>query len=126
MNYLGTPVATLKSCIDYVMDHKIMYAQKEENFRESDLAVHMFPQTWGDTSLGFGGIGGQSITSAYTVCIEGPYGDVAVFFSGRFAYHVKAPTLSMYEDMARNCVKARGASLQYERKEREASKKIDE
>lgn len=31
--------------------------------------LHMFPQVWGDTSLGFGGIGGQAITSAYTTIV---------------------------------------------------------
>ena len=28
--------------------------------------ISVFSQTWGSTALGFGGIGGQAITSAYT------------------------------------------------------------
>ena len=27
----------------------------------------MFPQTWSDTSLGFGGVGGQAFTTAYKI-----------------------------------------------------------
>lgn len=48
----------------------------------------MFPQMWGSTSLGFGGIGGAAMTSAYTVVIEGPQSTVAVYFGGRYAYQV--------------------------------------
>ncbi len=48
----------------------------------------MFPQTWSSTALGFGGIGGAAMTTAYTCIIEGPAGDVAVYWAGRFAYLV--------------------------------------
>ncbi len=52
--------------------------------------VAMFPQTWGMTSLGFGGLGGSAVTPAYTTLIEGPAGDVAVYWAGQFAYLVPA------------------------------------
>ncbi len=50
----------------------------------------MFPQTWGSTSMGFGGMGGAAMTPAYTTLIEGPAGDIAVYWAGRFAYLVPA------------------------------------
>lgn len=50
--------------------------------------VAMFPQTWGSTALGFGGIGGAAMTSAYTIVIRGPGRDCAVYWAGRFAYLV--------------------------------------
>lgn len=51
----------------------------------------MFPQTWGSTALGFGGVGGQAITGAYTVIVEcHRTGNRAVYFGGRFAYLVPA------------------------------------
>jgi len=49
----------------------------------------MFPQTWGSTALGFGGIGGQAITSAYTVVIACTHTyDYCVYFGGMFAYRL--------------------------------------
>lgn len=38
-----------------------------------ELEMDMFLQTWGDTSLGFGGIGGQTMTSAYTAVVRDIY-----------------------------------------------------
>lgn len=52
----------------------------------------MFPQLWGSTALGFGGIGGQAMTDAYSVVVEGPSGELAVYWSGRFAYLVDPKT----------------------------------
>lgn len=54
----------------------------------------MFPQLWNSTGLGFGGLGGAAMTPAYTVVVEGPGGDVAVYWSGRFAYLVPATGVS--------------------------------
>lgn len=39
----------------------------------------MFPQAWGSTSLGFGGIGGQAMTSAYTTVITDNCADGAEY-----------------------------------------------
>jgi hypothetical protein len=53
-----------------------------------DVEVRMFPETWGSTALGFGGIGGSAMTAAYTVIIIcEPH--AAVYWSGRFAYMVE-------------------------------------
>ena len=55
-----------------------------------DFTVYsMFPQTWGSTALGHGGIGGASITTAYTVvleCVE--LDEILVYFGSRFCYKV--------------------------------------
>lgn len=48
----------------------------------------MFAETWGSTALGFGGIGGAAMTPAYTVIIEGPGAELAVYWAGRLAYIV--------------------------------------
>ena len=63
----------------------------------------MFPQMWGSTSLGFGGIGGAAMTSAYTVAIEGPQGSVAMYFGGRYAYQVDFANAT---DTQRNAIHA--------------------
>lgn len=51
--------------------------------------VAMFGQTWGSTALGFGGIGGAAMTEAYTVVIQGPARQQAVYWAGRFAYLIE-------------------------------------
>ena len=55
-----------------------------------DFELYTFEQVWGSTALGFGGIGGQAMTSARTyvfipiTCNQKCF----VYFAGRFAYAV--------------------------------------
>lgn len=79
------------------------------------VRVVMFEQTWGSTALGFGGIGGQAITDAYTVIVDGPQGDACVYFAGRLAYHIERPNQQFREDMANQNMRAvSGATKRYE------------
>lgn len=48
----------------------------------------MFPQLWGSTALGFGGMGGAAMTPAYTVVVTGPGNQLAVYWAGRHAYTI--------------------------------------
>lgn len=67
------------------------FVDKKRRPSPHDCEVAMFPQTWGSTALGFDGVGGQAITSAYTVVVECVRtGFRAVYFGGRFAYLVPA------------------------------------
>lgn len=59
----------------------------------------VFSQSWGSTTLGFGGVGGQAITSAYTIVVE-CFGAFCVYFGGKFAYLVEKPTTKFFEDVA--------------------------
>ena len=54
-------------------------------------AIEIFEQMWGSTALGFGGMGGQAMTSAMTYVVIPEYADgpAYVYFGGRFAYEVK-------------------------------------
>ena len=56
----------------------------------NDFELHTFEQTWGSTALGFGGVGGQMMTSATTyVFIPMSVNQKCfVYFAGRFAYAV--------------------------------------
>lgn len=68
----------------------------------SDIEViAMFPQTWSSTALGFGGIGGQAMTPAYTVILRCGI-EHAVYFAGRHAYTVKQPNDKFFQDLQRN------------------------
>lgn len=62
--------------------------------------VAMFPQTWGSTALGFGGIGGAAMTPAYTVILRCG-SEHAVYFAGRHAYTVKHANDKFFEDLRR-------------------------
>ena len=55
-----------------------------------DFVLHTFEQTWGSTALGFGGVGGQMMTSAttYVFIPMGVNQKCLVYFAGRFAYAV--------------------------------------
>jgi hypothetical protein len=50
--------------------------------------IAMFPQVWGSTALGFGGVGGAAMTPAYTVAIQGPDRTIALYWAGQLAYVV--------------------------------------
>ena len=60
--------------------------------------IAMFPQSWGNTALGFGGIGGCACTTAYSIVIE-CNGEYAVYFGSRFAYLVKGSKQAFFDDI---------------------------
>ena len=69
-----------------------------------DFEIYCFEQTWGSTALGFGGIGGQAITTAMTyvfipICCNQK---CLVYFAGRFAYSVPYNDIFMSDVLARN------------------------
>lgn len=54
---------------------------------DRDVSVVLFPQTWGSTALGYGGLGGAAMTTAYSVVVQ-TLADACVYFGvGRLAYH---------------------------------------
>ena len=55
-----------------------------------DFDMYTFEQVWGSTSLGFGGIGGQAMTTARTYVFVPINGSRTcfVYFAGKFAYKV--------------------------------------
>jgi hypothetical protein len=63
--------------------------KKTRRVYDYEVEVVMFPQTWGSTALGYGGIGGSAMTTAYTVVVS-YNGYYCVYFgsSGRLAYTV--------------------------------------
>ena len=61
--------------------------------------LYMFPQVWSSTALGFGGIGGSTMTQAYTtICQDLQSGYCGVFFGERLAYLIHNPTQQFFED----------------------------
>lgn len=95
------------------------FVEKTRKHTFYDLTVYsMFTQTWGSTALGFGGIGGQAITSAYVCVIESNLlGQFAVYFGGRLAYVIERPNTKFFEDIAnQRMVDAKLGTSTYEQK----------
>ena len=61
---------------------------------EDDVEVLMFPQTWGSTALGYGGMGGASVTSAYTVIVHDHNTYCVYFGGGECAYRLTLQDMS--------------------------------
>ena len=82
---IATDILIIESDLPYRFTHN-----SENSPKIDDFEIHIFEQTWNSTALGFGGVGGQQITTAYTyvfipITIEQ---NCFVYFSGRFAYEV--------------------------------------
>ena len=61
---------------------------KQRGLSPCDFSVYVFPQVWASTALGFGGMGGQSMTKAMTYVLVPDIPGIMclVYFAGRFAY----------------------------------------
>ena len=60
-----------------------------------ELEVIMFPQTWGSTATGYGGLGGSAMTSVYTVIVSFHLTTYCVYFGGgRLAYKLDYTNMS--------------------------------
>lgn len=53
---------------------------------EEVTVVGMFAQDWASTALGFGGVGGQAASQAYSIVLESHDGTRAVYFNAGLAY----------------------------------------
>lgn len=72
----------------------------KDKYKKAELIADVFSQTWPSTALGFGGIGGQMMTSAYTVVFNDVILNVAiVFFDGELAYIIEDVNDKFYEDL---------------------------
>lgn len=73
------------------------------SYRNPEVEVYVFPQIWGSTALGFNGIGGQAMTSAYTTVVSDlNEGYHSVFFGEALAYTVFNPNDKFFKDIARH------------------------
>ncbi|SDK39124.1 hypothetical protein [Bradyrhizobium ottawaense] len=78
-----------------------------------DIEVYSFPQGWGSTALGFGGIGGQAMTSAQTTVVMcSP--SAAVYFGRRLAYVIKTVNGKFMADLASHAMSDVRRHSQYE------------
>lgn len=89
-------------CLKLIEDrfwNEIKKSEVCKDYKYPSFELYMFPQTWGSTALGFGGIGGQAITTAYTTVVIDKYTSICgVFFGERLAYIVTNPNQLFMED----------------------------
>lgn len=70
------------------LPYRFTYRLNEPHPSINDFELYTFEQIWGDTTTGFGGIGGQSMTSerTYVFVPTNCNQKCFVYFGGRFAY----------------------------------------
>lgn len=92
-----TRIARELLCIEADLPCRLNYSDLSSRPTVDDFDMYTFEQSWGSTCLGFGGIGGQAITSAQTYVFV-PQIDSQkcfVYFAGRFAYSVEYSRIFM-------------------------------
>lgn len=138
MNYADNPITDLADCIahaQYKGFSDIHYEDRDwQHYRDTgehkgisktrrpatrDFGVYaMFAQTWGSTALGHGGVGGTSMTTAYTVVLECyATGEFLVYFGGSFCYAVsrKSKNIDQFaEDCKNRCLVSKRKSEKYQ------------
>lgn len=80
-----------------------------------DVEIRMFPQTWASTALGYGGLGGAAVTTAYTVVVLSRY-HACVYFSGpRLAYRLDdwRNNAQFVADLSTSAIKSRRDAAEY-------------
>lgn len=113
--YEGFPLITYQDR-DWSSSDRDARVTKTRKHSVHDVSIiAMFPQTWSTTALGFGGLGGNAITTAYTTILQSNWGEgCCVYFSGRFAYRVARPNHLFYEHVANHCLAMVKDAAQYE------------
>jgi len=72
---------------DSIRNHTVPMLTKTRRVYSDEIEVTMFPQTWGSTATGYGGIGGSAMTGAYTIIVCYMMTTYCVYFGcGRLAY----------------------------------------
>ena len=138
MNYAENPITNLADCIAHAQyegfssieyenrDWKV-YRDTGEDVRikslrrptTRDFGVYaMFPQTWGSTALGHGGMGGAAMTTAYTIVLECYYTqEFLVYFGGTYCYTVlrNSNNIEVFvEDCKNSCLASKRKSEKYQ------------
>lgn len=87
---------------------------KRRRPREEEVEVITFPQTWGSTALGFGGMGGASITTAQTTVVSMPSASAAaVYFGCGLGYVVHNASARFWEDLSKHSMASRREAADY-------------
>lgn len=143
--YCENPIGTLAECIahaqyqgfsniiyqtrDYSAWKKAMTAEEKRDMLNAtieaerrptthDFEVYtMYPQTWGSTALGHGGMGAAAVTTAYTVVLHCQRtGEFLVYFGGQMCYKVNRDSdniQTFIQDCKDQCLVDKRESIKY-------------
>lgn len=101
---IAQEVLNIESDLPYRLDYS-----KKPYPSIDDFDMYTFEQVWGDTTIGFSGVGGQVMTSARTyVFIPQIEEQCYVYFAGRFAYAVPYSQTLMTDIKAANMTSVAG------------------
>jgi hypothetical protein len=93
--------------------HKTTRAFRRPYDRDFHVSA-MFPQTWGSTALGHGGMGGASVTTAYTIVLECAHTqECLVYFGGQFCYSVDRRNQTFRDDLEKRNLASKRESTKY-------------
>lgn len=96
--------------IENDLPYRFDFTKENPSFDDFDLEI--FDQTWSSTALGFGGIGGQAITTARTyvflpvTCEQKCF----VYFAGKFAYAIPWSEKFLADVRSRNVASVCGSA----------------
>ena len=90
--------------MEYILEHIQDALKKLTTIQDAKVLVqecelYMWPQTWSDASCGSGGLSCQAITSAPTLAVVGPIGDVCIYHGPEFAYYLEHPSELFWKDL---------------------------
>lgn len=100
LTQMAKHILQIESDLPYRFNYK---NDKYDHPTVNDFEICIFQQIWGSTALGFGGMGGQAITSAYTYVFVpvNTNQNCFVYFDGKFAYEAPYSDIFM-EDVAKH------------------------
>lgn len=130
--YSNYPISDLASCIAHAQyigfsdyeyetfarnpDGSMDKRNKQKATRRpyiTDFEVYvMFPQVWGSTCLGHGGIGGSAMCTAYTIVLKCKR-EYLVYFGGRHCYTLKNPNNKFFDDVTSRKLKPKSKMDEY-------------
>jgi hypothetical protein len=108
------------------MDYSVINKRVEDFQNElkeqklyDDIDVYVFPQTWGSTALGYGGIGGSIMTTASTIVLHSICENIfkVYFGGGLLAYQIKDPNPLFAEDLYKHRLEGKSKFGKYIRKD---------
>lgn len=82
---IAREILAIEEDLPYRFDYK-----KQDRVSINDFELYTFDQVWGSTALGFGGVGGQAMTTArtYVLVPEDGVQNCFIYFAGKYAYEV--------------------------------------